>query len=137
MANFGDELRSAPAQAKAQADAAQAKRIAEYEAEQRRIVDNAIAYFQGQCRIVAEQGKRSIDCTPDRRAPSGAVYIGDSVTSLMICKKSAQNRARALVPEIEKRLATMGLRSYRVSTVNITTTYPARHYVGFRIQASW
>lgn len=138
MANFGDELRSAPAQAKAQADAAQAKRIAEYEAEQRRIVDGAVSHFQGQCRIAAEQGKRSIDCRPEPHG-YGAVYYGDLGISMISfsARKYAEKRIAGLIPEVEKRLATMGLRSYHVSADKITTPYPTRHYVGFRIKASW
>ena len=141
MANFGDELRAAPARAaqeqEAKAKADQARRVAEFLAEQRAIVDDAVQYFKEQCHFAARDDKRSIDCKPDRHNVRGAVYIGNTLTSLLVGKSYARKRAQQLVPEVEKRLSTLGLRSYRVSIIDVATTYPTRYYVGFRIQASW
>ena len=65
MANFGDELRSAPAQAelerKAREEAERNQWYAEYQKKEREVVDGTIWYFQEQCRKAAREGKRSID----------------------------------------------------------------------------
>lgn len=142
MANFGDELRSAPAQAelerKAREEAERDQWYAEYLKKDREVVDGTIWYFQEQCRKAAKEGKRSIDCKP---SISSSFDLGNNVVSWRVTKKSNEERTQKLVPEVEKRLATMGLRSYRVFVVtekaSLNPAIPAYHYVGFRIQASW
>ena len=134
-------MRSAPARAelerRAREEAERDRRIEEFMEEQRAIVDGAIQHFQNECRKVAKQGKRTIDCKPDNHHPCGTVYIGNTWTAVLVGKSYAKKRAQDLIPEIEKRLATMGLRSYRVSLIDVNTPYPTHYHIGFRIWASW
>lgn len=145
MANFGDQLRSAPEE---EARRQKAKRDAELRAfiekerkAQRQTVDTVIRFFKEQCTEAARQGKRCIDCKPDATnvSRSGAIYIGFLWIDLMMNTNHCKEKARNLIPEIERVLSTMGLKSYQVSIIKVSTRsgYNTLHYVGFRIKASW
>ena len=144
MANFGDQLRAAPAE-EAKRQEIERNREAEewyrkHLEKKRHIVDGAIKRFKEKCMEAAKQGKHSIDFKPDAsRNSEGLVYVGYKATEILLGKGQAKKEALELVPEIEKELSTMGLRTYRVSTVDIRAIsgYSTYHYIGFRIQASW
>ena len=147
MANFGDQLRSAPQEAakqKAQAAAAEEARWQalrdQRERELRAQVAPVIDFFKKQSMQAARAGYRQIDCVPDASnvTSSGALYYKPDVLDVFFSNPK-EKLANDMVPYIEQELSTMGLRSYKVSVVGVKKHVPpyTNHYLAFRIQASW
>ena len=142
MANFGDELRNAPAEEerrrREQASAELREWSEKRKARHRGIVADTVKAFQDACRAAAAQGKRSIDFKPDSsRGPMYSLLMANTVTDLLFASSARKEAREEILPMLTAELAAMGLRSYHVTLHEFNSTYPTRRYVGFHIKATW